>query len=135
MRPQRPNSYTEMISDALDASGRKFVCAELGKAPSTLSRWTDPCEESGRRMSVQDLDTMCRVSPAAAAVIARHFAALAAGYFVPGDLTPEEAVAIRPLVVQDIDASGRLLALVEDRARGGADRDDAGVVPMARRNA
>ncbi|WP_118136400.1 hypothetical protein [Oceanicella sp. SM1341] len=84
MRPQRPNSYTEMISDALDVAGRKLACAELGKSPSTLSRWTDPDTETGRRMSVKDLDHLARTSPTAAAVLSRHFAALAGGFFMPG---------------------------------------------------
>ncbi|QDL92529.1 hypothetical protein FDP22_12510 [Paroceanicella profunda] len=83
MRPLRPNSFHAMLAEALDACGRKHVEAELGRSLSMISRWTDPDEENGRRMPAPDLDLLCRRFPAAATVVAHHFAGIAGGFFLP----------------------------------------------------
>ncbi|SFI35882.1 hypothetical protein [Albimonas pacifica] len=76
-RIQAAGSPTGMISDALDAARRRAVQAELGFDASTLSHWCDPAETNGRRMPVSALHEVAVLSPAAALVAARHFAALA----------------------------------------------------------
>ncbi|MEC9431533.1 MAG: hypothetical protein VYD87_01385 [Pseudomonadota bacterium] len=83
-RLQSAGSVHAMISDALDAARRTAVRDALGFDAATLSHWCDPAEGNGRRMPVVHLDQVARMSPAAAQVAARHFAALAGGEFRPG---------------------------------------------------
>lgn len=82
-RIQSAGSPHAMISDTLDAARRTAVREELGFDGATLSHWCDPAESNGRRMPVVALDQVARMSPAAAEVAARHFAALAGGEFRP----------------------------------------------------
>ena len=77
-------SLHDMLGEALDAAGRKRLAEALSVSAATLSRHADPDEENGRPMSAPRLDLMCRLFPAAAAVVARHFARMAGGAFVPG---------------------------------------------------
>ncbi|WP_118138794.1 hypothetical protein [Oceanicella sp. SM1341] len=111
MRPQRPNSFHAMLADLLDTCGRKHVEAELGRSLSIISRWTDPGEENGRRMPAPDLDLLCRLFPAGAAVVARHFASLAGGVYVPietGDGDVSEASAT--VVLRFAEANANIMA-------------------------
>lgn len=110
-RLQRPGSVHAMISAVLDAAGRGAVVDEIGASQSTLSRWADPDEGNGRQMPVRALDQVGRLFPAAAAEVAKHFAALGRGVFVPlardrGDLGAEAA----QLVLEAAQANARLSA-------------------------
>ncbi|MGG7567880.1 hypothetical protein ACQ5SO_17135 [Rhodovulum sp. DZ06] len=119
-RPQRPGSYHGMISDLLDACGRRAVEAETGHQGPTLSRWADPSDENGRRMPVAALDQVCRLFPDGAAVVARHFAALAGGSFVPEGAGTSPSAACADLSASVAEATGLLLAALDPAGPGGA---------------
>lgn len=129
-RPQRPGSVHGMISDTLDACDRSAVEAELSISKSMMSRWADPCEENGRRMHVATLDTIGRLFPEGAAVIARHFAPLAGGSFVPfargAALSPHGALA--ELGKRVADAAAELLAATDPAGPHGSDLSPAEIV-------
>jgi hypothetical protein len=106
-----------MISDALDAAGRRAVEAETGTAAATLSHWCDGGEANGRRMPVPALDLIGRLFPDAALVIARHFAALAGAEV---RALPEQGVSIDGAVAEVARAAAEVSArLIEARAPDG----------------
>lgn len=120
-RPQRPGSFHSMISDLFDACGRKQIEAETGHQGPTLSRWADPSDENGRRMPVAALDQICRLFPEGAAVVARHFAALAGGSFAPAGARATPAAACADLSASVAQATGLLLAALDPAGPGGAE--------------
>jgi hypothetical protein len=97
-----------MLSSLLDTCGRKAVGDEIGVDQPAISKWADPSEDNGRRMPAPTLDLVCRLFPCGAAVVARHYAALAGGAFVPlasgATLSPHGALAELGLRVADTAA-------------------------------
>jgi hypothetical protein len=119
-------SIHDMLGAAFDTVGRKAASDALGISPSMLSRHADPCEEVGRPMPTTRLDQMARLFPAAAAVIARHFAALAGGSFQPQPETMSSPnAALADLQMRLADASAELLAALDPAGPGGAVMTDA----------
>jgi hypothetical protein len=115
-------SIHESIGEALDAAGRKRAADALGVSVSMLSRHADPCDEMGRPMPAPRLDLLARMFPAAAAVIARHFAALAGGSFMPRcacTLSPNLAMA--DLHLRLGDAAATLLLAIDPSGPGGSE--------------
>lgn len=118
-----------MLSDLLDACGRRVVEAETGFAAPTLSRWADPHEENGRRMPAPALDLLCRLFPDGAAIAARHFAGLAGGSFVPAGRGASPSMACADLATSVAEATGLLLAALDPAGPGGA-----ALTPVERQN-
>lgn len=120
-RFQSAGSIHAAISDALDAARRTSVREELGFDLATLSHWCDPAEGNGRRMPVVALDQVARLSPAAAEVIARHFAALAGAELRPA---PAPAVSlsgsVAALSLAAAEVSADMIRATDPAGPGGA---------------
>lgn len=120
-RPQRPGSVYAMLSDAFGAAGRRAIEDELGHSQPRLSAWTNSDEIDGRAMPVAALDRIARLFPAAAAVMATHFATLAGGVYVP----PRGANASLNAAIAQANAaatalSGGLCEALDPEGPGGA---------------
>lgn len=121
-RPQRPGSIFDALSHAFDAAGRANIRADLGVSKGLISAWADEDEINGRRMAVADLDRLARVSPGAAEVIARHFAALAGGSYVPQDgLAPSIATATADLALRAAAAVATITRARDPEGPGGSE--------------
>ena len=121
-RPHRPGSILDALSGALDAAGRKAVAADLGISISALSRHCDADEDNGRPMHIGRLDLLCRMSAPAAAVMARHFAALAGGAYVPpGGATASLHAAVAGASAAAGGLSVAMIEAADPSGPGGAD--------------
>ncbi|WP_339112877.1 hypothetical protein [Thioclava sp. GXIMD2076] len=84
MRPVEAGSIQDVVSDVYDVfGGVRKASAATGLAPSVLSYGTEMREDRPGGLGVNYLDRMARMDPAAAAILASHFAALAGGVFQP----------------------------------------------------
>lgn len=90
MRNNRPGSIQAAVREVYTTfGGLEAVSDSINVSPATLSNGTDIERPSG--LGVNYLDSICRMEPACAAVIAQHFAALAGGVFQPIDTTGMDA--------------------------------------------
>jgi hypothetical protein len=121
-RVQEPGSLHEAIAAAVTAAGRKPVAAALGVAGGTLSRYED-AGDNGLPISAQRLEQMCRMFPGEpAAVIARHFAAVAGGTFVSAHapaISPSEACGT--IATGAARLTAELFAALDPRGPGGVE--------------
>lgn len=74
-RRQSPGSMHAALDRAIEAAGgARLVAEQLGKSPTTISRWLDPNDELN--ITTSALQTLSWSSPEFAAAIARHFGAM-----------------------------------------------------------
>jgi hypothetical protein len=119
--PQDPNSLREAVFEDFTAAGRKSVAAALGVASGTLSRYED-LGENGLRIPAQLVDQFCRMFHGApAAIIARHFAAVAGGVFAPATTAPRSPTeACSAIAAGAAMLTGQPLAAIDPTGLGGA---------------
>lgn len=119
-----PGSAHALIHDLITAAGgSKAVALHLGKHASDVSAWASADRPANKpALSLERTCDLAMDFPEAAAVLARHFAALAGGSFEPGcdgaDLEAAIVVAHRESAEATAAAlSGRDLASVAREAR------------------
>lgn len=84
MRNNRPGSIQAAIQESYTAAGGlENVSRDVGISITTLSYGTKVDEDRPGGLGINYLDRLCRIEPKAAEALARHFAALAGGIYMP----------------------------------------------------
>lgn len=127
MRSTRPGSIQAAVQAAYTANGGvENVSEDLGLSLSTVSYGTASDEARPGGIGVNYLDRLGRMCPDAAAAIARHFARLAGGRFMPdrGRASGEDPLhhATR-LIRESAEGTTALMALSTGGSRADARRE------------